>query len=172
MAHRCIMQVAEHSADRLVLWDRPWFMAGMVWLSVPTLLAGALLNPHDDGWGVRLFVALLGIGLGWIGWAKLPFQRFVFDRGAGRVFRTRWQLWRRHEDSMALDRIVGVRQERDWAVGSNAPTHRLLFDWQDAKGRIKSEPMSAVQTSGRQDAALTALEDWLTEPGASDDENR
>ncbi|MEM7498429.1 MAG: hypothetical protein AAF371_10620 [Pseudomonadota bacterium] len=160
------MRVAENTTERLVIWDRPWLMAGVVWLSAAICVLGAMLNPYDDGFGLRLFLVALAAFLTWIGWVKLPFQRFVFDRAAGRIGRTQWQLWRRREDGMPLDRVVAVRQERERSTETNAPMHRLILDYETADGRIESEPLSSVLTAGRHDATLETLNDWLTRPGA------
>ncbi|MEO0426417.1 MAG: hypothetical protein AAF160_03140 [Pseudomonadota bacterium] len=158
------MTLGEESDARLVLWDRPWLMAGATWLFASTSLAGAVLNPEDDGPLLRLFLVALAGLLAWIGWAKAPFQRFVFDRAAGRIRRTRWQLWRRTEDWMPLDRLVAVRQERERSGESNTPMHRLVLDYEDTDGTIRTEPLSAVRTARRHDKALFALNDWLTRP--------
>ncbi|MEO1533343.1 MAG: hypothetical protein AAFU72_14335 [Pseudomonadota bacterium] len=158
------MTLGEVSDARLILWDRPWLMAGLVWASVAVCLWGALINPHNDGPGLRAFLVVLAAGLAWIGWAKLPFQRFVFDRAHGQIRRTRWQLWHRREDSMPLDRVVAVRQVRERPSDTNTPMHGLVLDYERPDGSIETEDLSAVRTAGRHDRTLFTLNDWLTRP--------
>lgn len=76
------MKIVEHTGDRLTIEDRPWFL----WLFLPPMALGAILTAltgQYDSWGETLLVLALGLGMSWVVWKFMPFQRFVFDRPSG-----------------------------------------------------------------------------------------
>ncbi|MEM6678553.1 MAG: hypothetical protein AAF675_11860 [Pseudomonadota bacterium] len=158
------MTVTQCTDAQLVLEDRPWLFSSILAVMSSMILYFALFEPKDASLWVRaLMLAFAGLSL-WVLWAKVPFQRFVFDRKAARITRIRWHLWQRREDGMDLDRVVAVRQERNRSAESNAPMHRLLLDYMTADGTVETTPLSEVFTARRHDKALETLNEWLTRP--------
>ena len=82
------MKVSHNSYDRLVLWDRPIIFAILIGLMSVTLGALSVLNVDDLTPLERGTGGIIGLGLLWILWAKVPVQRFVFDRTTGLIYRT------------------------------------------------------------------------------------
>lgn len=85
------MQVTYASKDRLVLVDRPWLFAGMVWAIGLAALWSALTGDVEanglDPWVGQLFVSAIGFGSCLLAWWAFPFQEIVFDRGRRLIIR-------------------------------------------------------------------------------------
>lgn len=157
------MDVTKNTDSKLVVWDRKIISTLLVGAMASTAVLGSTINPDGFGLLQRLLVLALGIGLLWIIWAKMPFQRFVFDRASGRIVRTRWHLWHRVQDSMPIADIAGIRQQAD-LVGNRGTTHYLVVDYEADDGKVRSERLSESSTGKRHDKSLETINEWLTRP--------
>lgn len=108
---------------------------------------------------------MIGLGLLWILWAKIPIQRFVFDRATGLIFRTRWKLGVKFDDRMSLHRITNVRQRAD-RLGDSGPTYVITMEYESENGSIVTERLSASSTAKSHDETIEILNDWLSRPEA------
>lgn len=116
------------------------------------------LTPLQRGAG-----AAIGLNLLWVLWAKVPVQRFVFDRATGLIYRTRWNLGFRFEDRMSLDCITNVRQRAD-RLGDSGPTYVITIEYESTNGKIETARLSASSTAKRHDDTIDILSEWLSRP--------
>jgi len=160
------MQVSHKSYARLVLWDRPIFFTFLVGSMSATLCTLSLLNLDDLTPFERGIGGAIGLGLVWVLWAKMPFQRFIFDRETGLIYRTRWKLGVRFDDCMSLHRITNVRQRAD-RLGDSGPTYVITIEYESQNGGIETARLSASSTANRHDETIETLNEWLSRPEAS-----
>lgn len=149
------MKIVENTQDRLVIVDRPWLMT----LASGAIVAGLLVGvaDADNGPALRLFILACLVGLIWLLWAKVPFQRYTFDRQADWLSRERWHLWQYRRDGMAISRIEAIRQEAQWFENARATRLVLVVDGAPAA-------LSESFGGGSLDEIETAIREWLTRP--------
>lgn len=157
------MVISERMPGKLVLWDRPVLFLALILMMAGSCLYGAVVGPDDMGMLMRVFLAVLGLGIAAIAHVKTPVQRFVFDRDAGLVHRTQWRLFQRRDDQMDMSRITGIHQRAD-RFGDGGPTYYIEFEYVSDDGTIEKERFSATSTGKRHDDTIDSLNEWLTRP--------
>lgn len=153
------MRVESSDRQRLVLRDRPWFLAGIVLLMAGACLFEVVINTNGYSPGMRLFLACLGLGVGWVAWRFMPFQDIVFDRAAGTMTQTVKRIGKTTVHVLPLDAIHRIRHESERSSESNARMYRLVLETERGNW-----PLSAGFTGWRHDETETAIRDWLTTP--------
>lgn len=124
------MKIADASPDRLVLTDRPWFLAGTVWVMGAVALGAGLFASDIDSLGERLLVAALGLAGLWVAWRFFPFVTVVLDRSEGTATHAERRLGGTTRREMPLDRIERVATQRLW--GETGPMERVALVTPDA----------------------------------------
>jgi hypothetical protein len=122
------MRVIHQTPEMLVIEDRPWFIAGVIWLmglaAIYAAVAGQLRST-----GETILVLALGIGTSAIAWYFLPFQRFVFDRVNGTLARKIARVTGSKHETRSLNTIRQAASQGEWsAEGSRMERVALLTD--------------------------------------------
>ncbi|MEM9669214.1 MAG: hypothetical protein AAF950_09850 [Pseudomonadota bacterium] len=157
------MKIADQTHERLVLWDRPILFLIMTICMTGSASYGAIVGPDDIGMATRIFLFVLAVGLIALMYTRIPIQRLVFDRQAGRIWRTRWQLGLRKEDYMDLSRLTAIHQRAD-RLGERTPSYYVAFEYTSEDGSIETERLSTTSTGHRHDRMIEILSEWLTRP--------
>ena len=111
------MKIVETSPDRLILEDRPRFLAGFVWvMSAACLLA--VVTGKTDWPAETLLVIGLGFGGGWIAHRFFPYQRLIFDRRAERFTRVVARITGRTVTTLPLPEIERAAVQAQWSEGT------------------------------------------------------
>lgn len=112
------MKIEEYKADRLVIRDRPWILAGFCWIMGAVCLWAAPFDADLGGIGERLLVFGLGCGALYIAWRAFPFQTFTFDRPSGRFTHDIRRPVRSARHSLPLAEIHRAALRSNWSEGS------------------------------------------------------
>lgn len=121
------MQVVEETEEKLVIEDRPWFLAGVVWLLGLAALSAAILG-QLRGPGETLLVLVLGAGTTAIAWYFMPFQRFEFDRASGTLTRTIARVTGSKKEVRPLSTICQAASQGNLNDGARLERVALLTD--------------------------------------------
>ena len=121
------MQVVEKTEEKLVIEDRPWFLAGVVWLLGLAALYAAIAG-QLRGSGETLLVLALGVGTSVIAWHFMPFQRFEFDRESGTLTRTIARVTGSKKEVRPLSTIRQAASQGNLNDGARLERVALLTD--------------------------------------------
>lgn len=127
-----------------------------------SIIVQTLINAEGYGLTARSLLLLLGLSIAALIIVNVPVQRFIFDRNQKRIWRTRWFLWRRFEDSMPMEYVAAIRQRAD-QLGDHSKAYYLVMDYVSDTGEIKTVPLNKGG-GRRQDKTLERLNEWLTRP--------
>lgn len=127
-----------------------------------TLIIAPFVRANEIGPILRVLLPLLGLVFVWAIVAKMPIQRYVFDRVAQCLVRTRWHFWRRFEDRLPLKDVLSLRQQAD-LTDSSSTTYYLVLDYQTTGGDVRSERLSPSSSGTRYDSLLKEISDWLSD---------
>ncbi|MEM6421785.1 MAG: hypothetical protein AAF698_04280 [Pseudomonadota bacterium] len=154
------MKVEDVSHERLVIRDDPWWIItmlggfGLVMAWVTVEMARDLAE--FGGW--ILVPAGAAVLMGWLIWAKTPFQRIEFDRAQGTMtHRTRRVSGGLSVDVLPLSGIHKIRHES--YIDSEGRTYRLVLETERGLW-----PLRGWMTGARHDALEETLREWLTAP--------
>jgi len=151
------VKITENTDRRLVIEDRPWGLAGIVWvLGLVTLYSG-VTGVDMDGWAERLVVLALGIGVLAAAWYFFAFLRITFDRDRGEVEHVSLRPFGTRCKYLRLDRVQGAVVEANWSDGARLT--RLALDTEDGRAQLEYGYGSADRR-----ALETAVNEWLTRP--------
>ena len=154
------MRIAETSPARLVLTDRPWFVIGAVWLVAMSPLLAALTGHGVEGPWHRALILAIGLGLVAAAWWYVTPVTVIFDRRAGTVTRQVHRITGTSARTVALGEVNRVRQVSTRSE-SGARMRRLVLE--TGVGEI---PLQTMFGASNHDSLKTAIDDWLTRPGA------
>jgi len=122
------MRVILETPEKLVIEDRPRFLAGFVWFMGLAALYAALAG-QMRGTGETILVLALGIGACAIAWHFMPFQRFEFDRAGGTFTRTIARVTGKKQETRALSAIRQAASQGEWSEeGTRMERVALLTD--------------------------------------------
>ena len=121
------MRITHNTAERLIIEDRPWFIAGLVWVLGLAALSAALLG-QTDGTGETILVLALGVGACAIAWRFLPFQRFEFDRPNDTFRRRIARVTGAKIEARQLSTIRQAASQGNWSEGARMERVALLTD--------------------------------------------
>jgi hypothetical protein len=110
------MKVTENTPDLLVLEDRPWLLAGFIWLMGAACLY-AVLTGQTRGLAETLLLIFLGTGSLWVAHRFFPYQRLSFDRRSGRFTRVVARISGRKVTTLPLSDIAGAAVQSNWREG-------------------------------------------------------
>ena len=110
------MRITHETHERLIIEDRPWFVAGMVWL-LGLAAISAVVTGQMDGIGEAILVLALGIGAAAIALHFLPFQRLEFDRANNTFTRTIARVTGSKQEVRLLSTIRQAASQGDWSEG-------------------------------------------------------
>ncbi|MGI9388475.1 MAG: hypothetical protein ACR2O1_00325 [Boseongicola sp.] len=110
------MRVTHKSKEMLVIEDRPWFVAGVVWF-LGLAAISSVLTGQMDGIGETILVLALGLGAATIAWHFLPFQRIEFDRTNGKFTRKIARVTGSKWEMRSLTTIRQAASQGDWSEG-------------------------------------------------------
>ena len=110
------MRITHETQEKLIIEDRPWFVAGMIWF-LGLAAISAVLTGQMDGIGEAILVLALGIGAAAIAWHFLPFQRFEFDRTNNTFTRTIARVTGSKQTAQPLSTIRQAASQGDWSDG-------------------------------------------------------
>ncbi|MGI9393214.1 MAG: hypothetical protein ACR2OY_01070 [Boseongicola sp.] len=148
------MRITHDTPDRLIIEDRPWFVAGMIWF-LGLAAISAVLTGQMDGIGEGILVLSLGIGALAIAWHFLPFQRFEFDRKNNTFTRKIARVTGSKHEVRLLGSIRQAASQGEWSdSGTRMERVALLTD----DGPYPLE--FGFSGSSRSDVIKT-INDWL-----------
>ena len=151
------MKIAENTDDRLVLVDRTWLIAGVVWLMGLVALYSAVTGADMDGWGERLLVLCLGLGACSIAWWFMGFLTITFDRPAGKMVREIHRIGRTSRTEISLATIERARLQAERGE-SGSRMERLALETAD--GPV---PLELGFSGFGRERFETAINHWLAD---------
>lgn len=149
------MKIVEHTPDRLLIEDRPWFL----WILIPVLALPALfasLTGQLSSLGETVLVGALGIGMFWFLHHFAPFQRFTFDRATGRFTHTIQRINGRKSWIVPLSDIERAAEQAHWSDG--ARLERVALITKDGR-----HPLESGYSSRRAKPTIDAINAWLSD---------
>lgn len=111
------MQTVSNTHKRLIIEDRPHFLAAFMWLMGLAAVFAAFTG-QTAGVAETLLVAFLGLGTVGIAWHFFPFQRFTFDRKAGDFTRRIARVTGATIDTLPLAEIESAALQLHWSDGA------------------------------------------------------
>lgn len=151
------MRIAENTAERLVVTERPWALVLGATLAAAAPLLLALTGYEMDSAGQRLLVGALGAGGLWLVWRYLPFYTLIFDRSAGHVSHHIHRVTGTLSHHIPLGEIDWAKIEVRWLDDTRG--ERLVLGLKD--GPVPLE--FGFGPAPRQPVA-DAINEWLTRP--------
>jgi hypothetical protein len=119
------MRTVYESPDHLVIEDRPWLWAVILWLmgiaALWNVLTGQLAGALES-----LLVLALGTGTIWIAWGFFPYQRFTFDRTTNTFTRRIARVNGAADLTLPITRIRCAATQADWSDGARLERLVLL----------------------------------------------
>ncbi len=147
------MRVIHETDENLVIEDRPWFLAGVVWfLGLAAMLAA--LTGQMRGTGETILVLALGLGAAAIAWHFMPFQRLDFDRSSGTFTRTIARVTGKKQETRPLATIQQAASQGSWSEGARMERVALLTD----DGLY---PLEYGYSGSSRAEVIRAINDWL-----------
>ena len=124
------MKVVAKTDACLVLQDRPWFLAGIVWILGLAALYGGITGRGIDGWAERALVLALGVGVSAIAWWFFGFLTLTFDLRSGEIQQTFQRLGSTRQNRLALAATDRIATESD---SDTRATTRLILETGSAR---------------------------------------
>ena len=148
------MRITHESHERLLIEDRPWFVAGMIWF-LGLAAISAVLTGQMDSIGEALLVLALGIGATAIAWHFLPFQRLEFDRTNNTFTRTIARVTGSKTEVRPLGTIRRAASQSDWSEGGTR-MERVALLTDDG-----TYPLEFGYTGASRSEVIQAINAWL-----------
>lgn len=147
------MQTVSNSPERLVIEDRPHFLAGFIWLmGLAAFLAAA--TGQTDGLGETLLVFILGLGTLALAWHFFPFQRYTFDGQSGEFTRRIARVTGATVDKLPLAEIDRAALQSSWSDGTRMQRVALLT-------KAGPLPLEFGYVSSEREPVVSEINDWL-----------
>ena len=147
------MRVVHDTEDKLVIEDRPWFLAGFVWFMGLAAIS-VVLTGQTRGPGEVILLLALGIGVAMIAWHFMPFQRFEFDRPGGTFTRTIARVTGKKLEKRALATIRQAASQGSRSDGARMERVALLTD-------DGPYPLEFGYSGSSRTHIIGAINDWL-----------
>ena len=125
------MRITQATHDRLVIEDRPWFFAVMVWMiGLAALWAGLTGDIEGNGmplWAGQLVVGAIGAGCCLFAWWAFPFQDIEFDRRHRRITRKIRRLYASRIEQEDMAGFEMARAGGSWDDGDRLERLELVL---------------------------------------------
>ncbi len=119
------MRTVYESAEHLVIEDRPWLYAVLLWIMGIAALWNALTGQLHGAFETLLVLAL-GTGTIWIAWGFFPYQRFIFDRARNTFTRRIARVNGAATSTLPITQIERAATQSDWSEGTRLERVVLL----------------------------------------------
>ena len=152
------MKVVVNEYDRLILEDTPTLFAIFIWLMGLLLLGMAAT--HEEGFGIRLLLGLLGLGITAAAWKFFPFQRIPFSRSDNQITRRIARVTGAKTETLMLTEFERAASQGNWSNGTRMERVVLLSP-------AGAYPLEFVYSSTTRKPVIDAINIWMAADAAA-----